>query len=155
MRKTPAMWLRHICVFTMGLGIAVLLWSSPTMSAPRGLMSICKAVSSNRFQCNFPGFPGPEKSLMIQYVSMSCSNTGGTSSLQLFQVLATPPNTNTEINYPIPISSQSNVAGVVSAGSPVTLYSKLPPSALIDLYPAPAPGAACSVSMSGDEYASY
>jgi hypothetical protein len=154
MTKSPAMWLRSIFIVPMGLGLAVLLLSDPSMGAPRGLTGTCKAVNSIRFGCNFPGFPGPEKNLTIQYVSMQCGNIGKTSSLQLFQIWAFPPNSNTEIGYQIPIDNHSNVGGVVSAGSSVTIYAKLPPSAFIDLYPAPAPATECTVSISADEYAS-
>jgi hypothetical protein len=152
MTKTPALSLRSFSIVPIGVGFAVVLAAIPALAAPVGMTSKCTVFNPNRFQCNFPELA--KKTLTIQYASMQCGTTGGPFSLQQFQVLATPPNSNTEMAYQIPISIQPSVGGVVNAGSPVTLYAKagFPPRALIDLTPAPAnPGTECTVSLSGNE----
>jgi hypothetical protein len=132
---------------------AVVFAATPAVAAsPHGETAPCTVINPNRFQCNFSAV-APGKTLQIQYVSMQCGSTGAHAfSLQEFQVLTTPPNSNSEVAYQIPITNQGSLMDVVSAGSPVELYAKpeSTPRALIDLTPAPAhPGTQCTVSLSG------
>jgi hypothetical protein len=132
---------------------AVVFGATPAAAAtPHGERATCTVINPNRFQCNFSPV-GPGKTLQIQYVSMQCGSTGAHAfSLQLFQVLTTPPNSSAEVAYQIPITNQASLMGAVSAGSPVELYARpeSTPRALIDLTPAPAhPGTECTVSLSG------
>jgi hypothetical protein len=81
----------------------------------------------------------------------------GKISLDLFQLLAVPPNKTTlELAYQIPITNQTSLGGgdvgnAVSAGSPVSIYvaANSEPRALIDLTPAPSGITQCTVSVSG------
>ena len=124
MTKTPTMSIRGVSIFSTGLGLAVLLAAIPATAAHVGTTSSCSVVNPNRFQCNFSALTN--KTLEIQYVSMQCGSTGTEFSLQEFQVLTTPPNSSSEVSYQIPISNQASLGGVVSTGSPVTLYAKGP-----------------------------
>jgi len=139
-------------LFPIGAGLAVLFSLLPASAAtPDGATASCSVVNPNRFQCNFPLLAAGQV-LEMQYVSMQCGTTGTPFSLQEFQVLAVPPNSTSEVAYQILITNQASLGGVVSAGSPVTVYAKggTEPRALIDLTPAPVhPGTQCSVSLSG------
>jgi len=137
----------------IGLTLFVPLSTSPAAAAPSvvGEDSSCVVVNPNRFQCNFPE---SSTTLEIQYASMQCGSTGTVKfSLQEFQVLTTPPGSTSEVAYQIPITNQASLDGVVSAGSPVTIYAaeKTTPRALIDLVPAPSDKTQCTVSISGTD----
>jgi hypothetical protein len=67
-----------------------------------GLTSTCDFVNPNRLQCNFPAI---SRTAQIQYVSMQCGSTGAKISLDLFQLLAVPPNNTT---FGIGISNSVN-----------------------------------------------
>src|SRR5271165_5688890 len=132
MMKTMTKSICGVSVFSISLGLAVLLSGIPASAANPfeaakqfGLMSTCDVVNPNRLQCNFPA---ASRTAQIQYVSMQCGSTGGQFSLNLFQLLAVPPNNTTlELVYQIPITNQTSlgggdVANTVSAGSPVSVY---------------------------------
>ncbi len=151
MTKTLKVSLYRIPVASIGLGLAVLLWAIPAPAAPFeafGESSTCFVVNPNRFQCNFPTLT---TALNVEYVSMQCGTTGIAFSLVQFQFLVTPPNSNSEIAYQIPIANQASLAGNVNAGSPVSLFPRagFAPRALIDLSPAPTGSTQCTVSISG------
>jgi len=156
---TKSIW--GVSVFSISLGLAVVLSAIPASAEKQfegvkqfGLMSTCDVVNPNRLQCNFPA---ASRTVQIQYVSMQCGSTGGKISLDLFQLLAVPPNNTTlELAYQIPITNQTSLGGgdvgnTVSAGSPVTVYvtANSEPRALIDLTPAPSGTTQCTVSVSG------
>ena len=141
----------RVMLFPLVLGLAVLLSAIPAAGGTgRGVSSKCFVVNPNRFQCNFASFETLE--VTIQYVSMQCGSTGGTSfSLQEFQVLTTPTNSSSEVAYQIPIRVPASLVGVVNTGSPVTIYAGANSGAraLIDLVPAPkANTTQCTVSLS-------
>jgi hypothetical protein len=129
-RMAKSIWSVSVC--SLGVGLGVLVSAIPTLAAPElervkqfGLISTCDFVNPNRLQCNFPA---TSRTAQIQYVSMQCGSTGGKISLDLFQLLAVPPNNTTlELAYQIPITNQTSLGGgdignTVSAGSsgPIT-----------------------------------
>ena len=159
----PAMSIHRVFLpsmdLAMGLALAVLLSAIPATAdaddASHGLgveastaASTCSVVNPNRFQCNFAAFAATD--VKIQYVAMQCGSTGTPFSLQEVQVLATPPKSTSEVSYQIPLTNQASLGGLVSAGSPVTIYAKAKSGAraLIDLTPAPTGSTQCSVSLS-------
>jgi hypothetical protein len=156
---TKSTWAISVC--SIGAGFAILLSAIPASAATQfervkqfGLTSTCDFVNPNRLQCNFPAI---SRTAQIQYVSMQCGSTGAKISLDLFQLLAVPPNNTTlELAYQIPFTNQTSLGGgdignTVSAGSPVTVYvaANIAPRALIDLTPAPSGTTQCTVSVSG------
>jgi hypothetical protein len=139
MTKTPTISIHGVSLFPIGLGLAVLMSAIPASAVQTqigvGVTSDCSVINPNRFQCNFPTL-APTEPVEIQYVSMQCGSTGTTPFLlQEFQVLTTPPHSNLEVSYQIPITNQPSLGGVVSAGSPVKLHAEAlsKPRALIDL----------------------
>jgi hypothetical protein len=106
---------------------------------------------NHRLQCFFLAL-GAQRSLQIQYVSVECGSTS-TFSLQEFQIETVPGSgSNIVPSYYIPPADQPSVGGVVTSGSPVTLYAKAgsQPTALIDLTPAPVQSATqCRFFLSG------
>jgi hypothetical protein len=110
----------------------------------------CSFVNPDRLQCFFLQL-GAQR-LQIQYVSVECGSTA-TFSLQEFQVETVPGAGSKNVpSYYIPAINQASVDGVVTAGSPVTLYAEAgsQPTALIDLTPAPPQNATqCRASISG------
>ena len=148
MAKTQTILIQGASAIAIGLALFA---TSPAAAAPSvvGEDSSCVVVNPNRFQCNFPA---SSTTLEIQYASMQCGSTGTVKfSLQEFQVLTTPPGSTSEVAYQIPITNQASLEGVVSAGSPVTIYAaeKTTQRALIDLVPAPNEKTQCTVSISG------
>ena len=141
-----------VAVMVAVAGSAVLVPGRCASAAtPYGDTQSCNFVNPNRLQCFFLPL-GAQHSLQIQYVSVECGSTS-TFSLQEFQIETVPgAGSNTVPSYYIPPINQASVGGVVTAGSPVTLYAKAgsQPTALIDLTPAPPQSATqCRASLSG------
>jgi hypothetical protein len=143
---------RSTSAIALGLALVVPLAAfSPANASFAGAQSSCVVVNPNRYQCNFPTIT-TSTALHIEYVSMQCGSTGNDKfSLQEFQILTTPPGSTSEVGYQIPLQNQPSLGGVVTAGSPVTIYAteRTSPRALIDLYPAPSGETQCTVSYSG------
>jgi hypothetical protein len=153
------MSIHRVFLVSMGLSLIVLLSAIPATAdadddadgigvEASTAASTCFLVNPNRFQCNFAAFATTH--VKIQYVAMQCGSTGKPFSLQEVQVLTTPPRSTSEVSYQIPLTNQASLGGVVSAGSPVTIYAKANSGAraLIDLTPAPTGSTQCSVSLS-------
>ena len=125
--------------------------SSASAATPYGDIQNCNFVNPDRLQCFFLPLSA-QHSLQIQYVSVECGSTA-IFSLQEFQIETVPgAGSNTVPSYYIPAINQASLGGVVTAGSPVTLYAKAgsQPTALIDLTPAPPQNATqCRASISG------
>ena len=116
-----------------------------------GDMENCEFVNPDRLECFFLPMSASE-SLQIQYVSLEC-NSSANFSLQQFEIGTVPASGSRIVPYyRIPAVNQASVGGVVTAGSPVTLYAKAgsQPVALIDLTPPPPQSTTqCQVSLSG------
>jgi hypothetical protein len=156
MTKTFAMTVRWVSAIVIGLAFAVSFSAVPAKAAVThyGVSSTCTVVNPNRFQCNFSVFSATA-TVQILYASMQCGSTGSVNfDLQEFQVLATPPNSSSEVAYQIPLENQPALGGVVNAGSPVTIFAgaNTTTRALIDVTPAPTSGTTqCTVSLSAEQ----
>ena len=156
MIKTFAKTILWAGAIVIGLAFAVPFSAVPATAAVThfGVSSTCTVVNPNRFQCNFSVLSASAP-VEILYASMQCGSTGSVSfDLQEFQVLATPPNSTSEVAYQIPLENQPSLGGVVNAGSPVTIFmgTNTTVRALIDVTPAPTSGTTqCTVSLSAEQ----
>jgi hypothetical protein len=146
----PQRYIRKGRLSQVGVVAVAILWAVPAFAVSgAGVSASCSVVNPNRYECIFAAF-STSATVEIQYASMQCGSTGNSFSLQEFQVLTTPPGSSSQVAYQIPVTNQASLGGVVTAGSPVTLYAKagIGASALIDLSPAPTGTTQCTVSLS-------
>jgi hypothetical protein len=136
-----------LSVALLGLG-ALLLSAMPASAASRGITASCSFVSATRQHCNIP-LLSANFNAEIHYVSMQCTGTVVPVTLQLFQILAIPPNDTSDVAYQV-AGNRASVGGVVTAEATVSIHVKLntTSSAVIDFTPAPTGTTSCTVSIS-------
>jgi hypothetical protein len=154
----------------LGLGLAVLLPAIPASANSRevGVTSTCvaqqKSTIEELLECKFPTL-GVHQTLEIQYVSMTCvvPKEGGGIEIYYFEILTTPPNSNSEVPYQLPLTNLSTTGDFMgpnnqhyntrtSVSAPVKFYEKAgaQPRALIDFIDGDLSNTQCTVSLSGE-----
>ena len=157
-----------ISLFPIGQGLAVLLSAIPALANSRevGVTSTCvahqKSAVEELLECKFPTL-GADQTLEIQYVSMTCIAPIN-FQIYYFEVMTTPPNSNSEVSYQIPITSaltngdfygpnNGNFNFRASVSTPIKVYEKAgtQPGALIDItFSFNVSKTYCTVSLSGE-----